>query len=81
MGVKIAGNIKEDPDRLFTEQEAAEFLGLAKTTLNKWRHFGTGPKYIKLGKRAVRYRRRDLLEWLGTQPVISNTSESKVGAG
>ncbi len=39
--------------------EAAHYLGLAVSTLNKWRCDGDGPKFLKLG-RAVRYRREDL---------------------
>ena len=33
--------------------EAAAYLGLAKSTLNRWRHEGNGPPYRKLGKRVV----------------------------
>jgi len=44
---------------MLTTAEAAQLLGLAKSTLNKWRVYGTGPTFIKLG-RAVRYRRSDL---------------------
>lgn len=40
---------------LLTTSEAAAYLGLAISTLNKWRCFGEGPQFIKLG-RAVRYR-------------------------
>lgn len=40
-------------------QQAAEYLGLAVSTLNKWRCHGGGPVFIKMG-RAVRYRRQDL---------------------
>lgn len=42
-----------------TTPEAATYMGLAVSTLNKWRCHGGGPKYSKLG-RAVRYRRPDL---------------------
>lgn len=44
---------------LLTTSEAAAYLGLAISTLNKWRCFGEGPQFIKLG-RAVRYRLDDL---------------------
>ena len=42
-----------------TTREAARYLGLAVSTLNKWRCYGSGPKYLKLG-RAVRYRQDEL---------------------
>ncbi len=45
---------------VFTVSEAAQYLGLAMSTLNKWRCYqNEGPAYIKLGK-AVRYRKEDL---------------------
>ena len=45
---------------IFTVKEAAKYLGLAESTLNKWRCYqNEGPAYLKLGK-AVRYRREDL---------------------
>ena len=44
---------------MLTTKEAARYLGLAPATLNKWRVYGTGPTFIKLG-RAVRYHRSDL---------------------
>jgi len=43
-------------------QQAAEYLGLKYGTLAGWRFYGTGPKYIKLG-RSVRYRVKDLQEF------------------
>tara|TARA_R110001583_G_scaffold10423_2_gene48228 strand:+ start:246 stop:440 length:195 start_codon:yes stop_codon:yes gene_type:complete len=42
---------------------AAEYIGLAKTTLEKLRFTGGGPVYIKLGN-AVVYDTRDIDSWL-----------------
>lgn len=47
------------PVVIFTTREAAKYLGLSMSTLNKWRCYGFGPKYLKLG-RAVRYRQEEL---------------------
>lgn len=44
---------------LLTVEQAATYLGLARSTLNKWRCHGGGPTFIKMG-RAVRYRQEDL---------------------
>ena len=50
-----------DTDTEFlTTQQAAEFLSLKLTTLNQWRWSGKGPKYIRIGERAIRYRHQDL---------------------
>lgn len=43
-------------------KQAAEYLGLSKSTLDKLRHFGGGPRYFKLG-RAVIYDTNDLDAW------------------
>ena len=40
---------------MLNEQEAAAILGLSRRTLQAWRRLGKGPKYKKLGERAVRY--------------------------
>jgi len=45
--------------QLMDSDEAAEYLGLKRTTLEAWRCKGGGPLYLKLG-RAVKYRLADL---------------------
>ncbi|MBX5017479.1 MULTISPECIES: helix-turn-helix domain-containing protein [Rhizobium] len=44
-------------------KEAAHYIGLSKSSLDKLRHFGGGPKYFKLG-RAVVYSTSDLDAWM-----------------
>ncbi|MFC7050395.1 helix-turn-helix transcriptional regulator [Emcibacter nanhaiensis] len=53
-------------DEPITPAEAGAFLKIPYSTLNKWRHNKTGPDYLKLGGRLVRYRRRDLITWLNS---------------
>ena len=55
---------------VLTTSEAAAFLGLAISTLNKWRCYGEGPQFIKLG-RAVRYRQDDLEHYVETNTQTS----------
>jgi predicted DNA-binding transcriptional regulator AlpA len=43
-------------------KEAAHYLGLSKSTLDKLRCFGGGPRYYKLGKPVV-YAVGDLDAW------------------
>jgi excisionase family DNA binding protein len=43
-------------------KQAAHYLGLSKSTLDKLRCFGGGPRYFKLG-RAVVYQSDDLDAW------------------
>lgn len=58
---------------IMTVIEAAGYVRLAETTLNKMRVAGTGPQFLKMGK-AVRYRRSDLDDWIGAK-VVRSTSE------
>ncbi len=52
-----------DPDALLRPEEAAAFLGFTRRALEDWRRRGVGPQFVRVSSRAVRYRRRDLLEW------------------
>jgi len=56
-----------------TEERAAEALGLSARTLQRWRVQGTGPAYVKLGKR-VGYTEDDLREYVGRVRRTSTTS-------
>ena len=42
-------------ERMVTETEAAEYLGLARITLRKMRMEGRGPQFCKFSSRAIRY--------------------------
>jgi predicted DNA-binding transcriptional regulator AlpA len=69
-----------DPDhlsRLINETEAAEFLGYTIRALQNWRLRGGGPQFIKVSRRSIRYRRRDLIAWADDR-VCSSTSEDAV---
>jgi len=52
---------------LLDVREAAAYVGLSKSTLDKMRCFGTGPRYIKLTSAAVRYDPSDLKEWIAAR--------------
>ena len=50
---------KESPDELLTTEEAADFLGVDKTTLYAWRKQGKLRAY-RVGKRLIRFKRQDI---------------------
>lgn len=50
--------------RLLNTDEASQILGLAKNTLERWRTFGTGPRYFRIG-RTIRYKLSDLESYVG----------------
>lgn len=57
---------------VMTVGQAATYLGLAVSTLNKWRCHGGGPVFIKMG-RAVRYRAVDLDAFMDGRRAASTT--------
>ncbi len=61
-----------------TEVQACELLSVSARTLQAWRLRGGGPAYVKIGK-AVRYKRRDVSEWLKAN-TIASTSQRPASA-
>jgi predicted DNA-binding transcriptional regulator AlpA len=55
--------------------DAADYLGVSKSLLEKLRLRGTGPRYAKLGGRLVLYEIADLDAWADAAKR-SSTSES-----
>lgn len=53
-------------------EQAANFLGLAKSTLSKMRLSGDGPAFIKMGRR-VAYRPEDLEAWVASNRRLSTS--------
>jgi excisionase family DNA binding protein len=51
---------------LYTPDEAADILRTRVRTLERWRHTGGGPVFLKIGRRVV-YRHDDLEQWLAQQ--------------
>jgi hypothetical protein len=62
---------------LIDTAQAARYLGLSRSTLEKFRVYGGGPRYHKYLK-VVRYRPEDLDEWL-RQRLVESTSEFRKG--
>jgi predicted DNA-binding transcriptional regulator AlpA len=55
-------------------REAAKYLSLSQSTLDKWRAMGKGPTCVQLGSKAVAYRRADLDGWLESRLRGSTTT-------
>lgn len=56
-----------DVEALLTTEEVAERCKVPAETVRFWRHVGTGPVAIRVG-RYVRYRPADLASWLAERP-------------
>ena len=62
---------------LFTQKDIEEIFDIKKSTAEQWRLRGCGPKFIRLeGSRLIRYRRKDVLEFLEGQVSVSSTAEA-----
>ena len=75
---QVEENIRRNPDyldQLITEHEAAGFLNYSTRALQNWRVRGGGPRYIKVSKKSIRYRRRELIDW--AQSKLRTSSSQK----
>jgi len=68
------GNARSRGEVLLTVEQAAELLALPRSTLDRWRVEGYGPKFLQLTARCIRYRRSDIEAWTETR-VRHSTSE------
>lgn len=64
-----------DLNALMDERQAASILCYSVRALQNWRHRGGGPKFIRVSSRSIRYRRRDLMDWIDSR-TVSNTSQA-----
>ena len=54
---------------LLTPREAAAYLRVSKSYLDKLRVYGGGPRFLRLGRRKVLYRKSNLKAWLAAQSL------------
>ena len=58
----------EFPDHLWTSEETAKFLGIAKATLYQLNYKGTGPAFYKVGKYR-RFKPAEVMAWVNAHRV------------
>jgi predicted DNA-binding transcriptional regulator AlpA len=56
-----------EDESLATPKDVAEHLAVTEAHLAQQRYRGSGPRYIKVGGRSVRYRWSDVREWVEQQ--------------
>jgi predicted DNA-binding transcriptional regulator AlpA len=61
-----------------TVREAADYLRLAKGTLDQWRTAGTGPRFIRLSVRKILYDTVDLDAWINARKQTSTTDQPQL---
>lgn len=62
-----------DPESLLSEPQTCDLAGLAPRTLQRKRLDGTGPRFVKLGRRVL-YRRADVLAWIAANTHASTSA-------
>ena len=66
-------------DKVLTARQVAEEYGFSTVTLQRWRTDGTGPAYVKLGKRRVGYLAADLQRWVESRRATSTADAADKG--
>lgn len=61
----------------YNVKQAADYLGLAKSTLDHYRTAGNGPRFIKLGRKVV-YDSADLDRWLNEHKRSSTSDQPQL---
>lgn len=67
--------IHDELDVLLTERHAADILGVSIRALQKWRLKGSGPKFVRISGRCIRYRKRELIKWTEERIKTSTSDE------
>ncbi|PWE52404.1 DNA-binding protein [Metarhizobium album] len=60
-------------------KQAAEYIGVSKSLLDKLRCYGGGPAYAKLGSSVI-YSTIDLDAWVASKRVAANSNEAAARA-
>ncbi len=64
--------VSQNANRLVTEKQAAEYLGISVYLLQRWRCQLRGPDFVRVGGpygKAIRYKRSTLDDWVETNTV------------
>lgn len=70
-----------DPYELLNPAKVAKMLDKSEGTLNQMRHNHSGPPYVIVGRRSVRYMRQDVIDYLLARRVDhADTPVAKVSA-
>jgi hypothetical protein len=62
-------------DEYLDEDSLSEEFKIPPRTAQRWRSTGEGPKWIRLGRRRILYRRADVEAWLAERTYASRADE------
>lgn len=63
-------------DELLTPREVSNMLGIGEASLTQMRYNKSGPKYVKVNSRVVRYEAEAVREWIDSNTITPSTDES-----
>jgi predicted DNA-binding transcriptional regulator AlpA len=58
-----------DQNRLLREVEVSRWVSVSTGALRRWRKERRGPPFVRLGRRAIRYRASDVALWLDSNGI------------
>ena len=61
--------MSETTGELLDTKEVAAFFNCTPGAVENWRYKRTGPKYILMSEKVIRYRKSDLIEWMNSRTV------------
>jgi excisionase family DNA binding protein len=67
-------------ERLLSIDELKEFLGVKKATIYSWTSQNKIP-HVKLSKRLVKFREKEIMAWIATKSIITGATETDQNAG
>ena len=74
----LRDHISDGPDdESLTTQDVADWLGVSTQFLEISRHRGTGPRYVELSPRQIRYLRGDVRAWLKKRSRFSTARTAR----
>ena len=71
---RLRASSQADYEVLYSDRDLEKMTGRARSTWQKMRLVGDGPRYIKLG-RQVRYPKSEFEAWLAARPILCSTSD------
>jgi predicted DNA-binding transcriptional regulator AlpA len=68
--------------KFLADTEVAALLKVDRATLRRWRERNTGPSYLRIGPKLIRYEQEALNRWVGAcqvRTIILALGETEVG--
>ena len=59
---------RQDSSEFLSPLQVARLLGMSAFNLMVWRNRGFGPAFLRITRRTIRYRKKDLDAWLASLP-------------